>query len=169
MIDLCTTNKAKAFVIGVQTNGGTRIDIKLRTENLEGFRRYSAFWSQPYCMNFLTIGFQNTICCSERNTDKNKCAEYLTTHRAPQAKIVNGKTAAELADLNQDILKQIPETIFDGSGSRNGPARSTSAINRGTHPSGDVKSSNRSYAKARNWAVVPARQKRVRVRQGNEL
>ena len=97
-------------VLGYNTNGGTRIDIKLRTDNLEGFRPYpdlvatllhelSHNWVSEHNLLFWTNYGQMR-------------AEYLTRHRALQSNIVNGKTTAELADLNKDTLKQIPETIL---------------------------------------------------------
>ena len=97
-------------VLGYNTNGGTRIDIKLRTDNLKGFRPYpdlvatllhelSHNWVSEHNLLFWTNYGQMR-------------AEYLTRHRALQSNIVNGKTTAELADLNQDTLKQIPESIL---------------------------------------------------------
>jgi hypothetical protein len=97
--------------LGYNTNGGARIDIKLRTDNLKGFRPYPELVATLlHELSHNWVGEHNLLFWTNFGQMR---AEYLTRHRALQSSLVNGKTTAELADLNKEILERIPETILN--------------------------------------------------------
>jgi hypothetical protein len=100
-----------ACLLGYNTNGGARIDIKLRTDNLKGFRPYPELVATLlHELSHNWVGEHNLLFWTNFGQMR---AEYLTRHRALQSSLVNGKTTAELADLNKEILERIPETILN--------------------------------------------------------
>eukprot|EP00934_Nitzschia_sp_Nitz4_P006761 Nitzschia sp. Nitz4//scaffold91_size79674//44415//45608//NITZ4_005371-RA/size79674-processed-gene-0.108-mRNA-1//-1//CDS//3329560112//6751//frame0 len=99
-----------ACLLGYNTNGGMRIDIKLRTDDNTAFRSYpdlvgtllhelSHNWVSDHNLLFWTNFGQMQ-------------AEYLTRHFALQSTIVNGRTTAELAGLDKSVLQDIPNYIL---------------------------------------------------------
>jgi uncharacterized membrane protein YgcG len=104
--------QSQSCLLGYNTNGGTRIDIKLRTDDLKGFRPYpdlvatllhelSHNWVGPHNLLFWTNYAQMR-------------AEYLHAHLVASSSmiLVKGKTMAELAGLDIAKLEHIYEFIM---------------------------------------------------------
>lgn len=100
-------------LLGYNTNRGLRIDLKLRTDDLSGFRQYpelaatlihelSHNWVSDHNLLFWTNYAQMR-------------AEYLCTHAwlRKSAVIVRGKKTAELAGLNEHALENTYELIMN--------------------------------------------------------
>jgi len=99
-----------ACLLGYNTNAGTRIDIKLRTDDLKGFRPYPELvGTLLHELSHNWVGEHNLLFWTNYAQMR---AEYLTTHRAMQSSLIHGKTTAELAGLNAKVLTRIPETIM---------------------------------------------------------
>lgn len=100
-----------ACLLGYNTNGGARIDIKLRTDDLKGFRPYPELVATLlHELSHNWVGEHNLLFWTNLGQMR---AEYLTSHRALQSTLANGKTTAELAGLNESILESIPEAILN--------------------------------------------------------
>jgi len=98
-------------LLGYNTNGGARIDIKLRTNDLKGFRPYQELvGTLLHELSHNWVSDHNLLFWTNYGQMR---AEYLTRHRALQSDLVNGKTTAELAGLDKSILERIPETILN--------------------------------------------------------
>mmetsp|Transcript_5250 Transcript_5250/g.9195 ORF Transcript_5250/g.9195 Transcript_5250/m.9195 type:complete len:402 (-) Transcript_5250:89-1294(-) len=98
-------------LLGYNTNGGARIDIKLRTDDLQSFRPYpelvstlihelSHNWVSAHDLLFWTNYAQMK-------------SEYLYTHAQLRSTIVRGKTTAELAGLDKKRLDNVLECIMN--------------------------------------------------------
>lgn len=99
-----------ACLLGYNTNAGTRIDIKLRTEDLKGFRPYPELVATLlHELSHNWVGEHNLVFWTNYAQMR---AEYLMTHRAQQSSLIHGKTTAELAGLNGKVLTRIPEAIL---------------------------------------------------------
>jgi hypothetical protein len=82
-------------------DGGARIDVKLRTDDLQGFRpyRYPELVATFCFMNCRTIGWATTICCLGLRVIMPKCGEHICMHASLRSTIIEGKTTAEVAGL----------------------------------------------------------------------
>jgi hypothetical protein len=97
-----------ACLLGYNTNGGTRIDIKLRTDDLQGFRPYTELVATLlHELSHNWVGEHNLLFWTNYAQMR---AEYLYTHaRLRSTNLVKGKTTAALADLDNAKL----ENVFD--------------------------------------------------------
>lgn len=98
-----------ACLLGYNTNHGLRIDIKLRTDDLSGFRNYPELASTLiHELSHNWVGEHNLLFWTNFAQMR---AEYLYTHARLRnsALIVRGKKTAELAGLDETIL----ENVFD--------------------------------------------------------
>ena len=96
-------------LLGYNTNGGTRIDIKLRTDDLQGFRPYPELMATLlHELSHNWVGDHNLLFWTNYAQMR---AEYLYTHARlrSSANLVKGKTTAELAGLEKAKL----ENVFD--------------------------------------------------------
>merc|ERR1719420_942532 len=95
-------------LLGYNTNRGPRIDIKLRTDDLQGFRSYPELASTLiHELSHNWVGDHNLLFWTNYAQMR---AEYLFTHaRLRGALVVRGKTTAELAGLEKTEL----ENVFD--------------------------------------------------------
>jgi hypothetical protein len=100
-------------LLGYNTNGGTRIDLKLRTDDLTGFRPYPQLVATLlHELSHNWVGEHNALFWTNFAQMR---AEYLTRHKALQSTVVEGTTTAERAGLNDPkhpFLQDIPATIF---------------------------------------------------------
>jgi hypothetical protein len=96
-----------ACLLGYNTNHGLRIDIKLRTEDLQGFRPYPELVSTLiHELSHNWVGDHNLLFWTNYAQMR---AEYLYYHmHSTNSVLVEGKTTAELAGLS----KMTKETIF---------------------------------------------------------
>lgn len=93
-------------LLGYNTNHGLRIDIKLRTEDLQGFRPYPELASTLiHELSHNWVGDHNLLFWTNHGQMR---AEYLY-HHIYMTSVVKGKTTAELAGLSNMITK---DTIF---------------------------------------------------------
>jgi WLM domain len=85
-------------LLGYNTNGGARIDIKLRNDNLKGFRPYPDLVATVlHELSHNWVGEHNLLFWTNFGQMR---VEYLFTHMITmQGTIVNGKTTAQLAGL----------------------------------------------------------------------
>jgi len=96
-------------LLGYNTNHGLRIDIKLRTDDLSGFRDYSELASTLiHELSHNWVGEHNLLFWTNFAHMR---AEYLYTHARlrDSSLIVRGKTTAELAGLDKAKL----DNVFD--------------------------------------------------------
>jgi len=96
-------------LLGYNTNRGLRIDVKLRTDNLRGFRPYPELVSTLiHELSHNWVGDHNLLFWTNYAQMR---AEYLYTHARLRSgsRIVRGKTTAELAGLDKTRL----ENVFD--------------------------------------------------------
>ena len=96
-------------MLGYNTNGGTRIDIKLRTDDLQGFRPYPELMATLlHELSHNWVGDHNLLFWTNYAQMR---AEYLYTHARLRSTthLVKGKTTAELAGLEKAKL----ENVFD--------------------------------------------------------
>ena len=96
-------------VLGYNTNHGLRIDIKLRSNDLSGFRSYPELASTLiHELSHNWVGEHNLLFWSNFAQMR---AEYLYTHSQLRNSsiIVHGKKTAELAGLDKEKL----ENVFD--------------------------------------------------------
>jgi hypothetical protein len=93
-------------VLGYNTNGGMRIDIKLRNENLKGFRPYPELVATLiHELSHNWVGDHNLLFWTNYGQMR---AEYLHTHARLRSSFVHGKTTAALAGLSQ-----LDDNVFD--------------------------------------------------------
>jgi len=94
-------------LLGYNTNRGLRIDIKLRTDDLSGFRPYPELvGTLIHELSHNWVGEHNLLFWTNYAQMR---AEYLCTHGRlrKSAVIVRGKKTAELAGLNERVLDNI--------------------------------------------------------------
>jgi hypothetical protein len=98
-----------ACLLGYNTNRGLRIDIKLRTDDLEQFRPYPQLISTLiHELSHNWVGEHNLLFWANYGQMR---VEYLMAHKRLQSNLVQGKTSAELAGLSKTILDG--DNIFD--------------------------------------------------------
>jgi hypothetical protein len=96
-----------ACLLGYNTNGGTRIDIKLRTDDLQDFRPYPELMATLlHELSHNWVGEHNLLFWTNYAQMR---AEYLYTHARLRstANLVKGKTTAELAGLDKAKLENV--------------------------------------------------------------
>lgn len=94
-------------LLGYNTNRGLRIDIKLRTDDLSGFRPYPELvGTLIHELSHNWVGEHNLLFWTNYAQMR---AEYLFTHARlkKSAVIVRGKKTAELAGLNEQVFDNI--------------------------------------------------------------
>merc|ERR1712224_686024 len=100
-------------LLGYNTNRGLRIDIKLRTDDLSGFRNYPELVSTLiHELSRNWVGDHNLLFWTNYAQMR---AEYLCTHARlrKSAFIVRGKKTAELAGLNEHALENTYDFIMN--------------------------------------------------------
>jgi len=100
-------------LLGYNTNRGLRIDIKLRTDDLSGFRQYPELAATLiHELSHNWVGDHNLLFWTNYAQMR---AEYLCTHARlrKSAFIVRGKKTAELAGLNEHALQNTYELIMN--------------------------------------------------------
>ena len=99
-------------LLGYNTNGGARIDIKLRTDDLKGFRPYPQLVETLiHELSHNWVGEHNLLFWTNYAQMR---AEYLYKHASLRSTIVHGKTTAELAGLDTNELDHVFETVMNG-------------------------------------------------------
>jgi hypothetical protein len=107
------TEEHGGCLLGYNTNRGLRIDIKLRTDDLSGFRAYPALVETLiHELSHNWVGDHNLLFWTNYAQMR---AEYLCTHARSRksALIVRGKKTAELAGLDERSLDNIFELIMN--------------------------------------------------------
>lgn len=107
------TEEHGGCLLGYNTNRGLRIDIKLRTDDLSGFRPYPALVETLiHELSHNWVGDHNLLFWTNYAQMR---AEYLCTHARlrKSALIVRGKKTAELAGLDERSLDNIFELIMN--------------------------------------------------------
>lgn len=98
-------------LLGYNTNGGTRIDIKLRSDDLQSFRQYPELVATLiHELSHNWVGEHNTLFWLNYAQMR---AEYLYEHARLLSTIIRGTTTAELAGLNKDKLENVFECIME--------------------------------------------------------
>jgi hypothetical protein len=99
-------------VLGYNTNGGARIDVKLRTDDLQGFRPYPELVATLlHELSHNWVGDHNLLFWTNYAQMR---AEYLYTHASLRSTIIEGKTTAEVAGLDDNNNTQVRlENIYD--------------------------------------------------------
>jgi hypothetical protein len=94
-----------ACLLGYNTNGGARIDVKLRTDDLQSFRPYPELISTLiHELSHNWVGDHNLLFWTNYAQMK---SEYLYTHAKLRSTIVRGKTTAEIAGLDKTKLEDV--------------------------------------------------------------
>jgi WLM domain len=97
-------------LLGYNTNGGARIDIKLRSEDLQTFRPYPELVSTLiHELSHNWVGDHNLLFWTNY---AQMYAEYLFEHARLRSTIVRGTTTAELAGLDKTQLDHVYEYIL---------------------------------------------------------
>mmetsp|Transcript_15628 Transcript_15628/g.23024 ORF Transcript_15628/g.23024 Transcript_15628/m.23024 type:complete len:365 (-) Transcript_15628:136-1230(-) len=92
-------------LLGYNTNAGARIDMKLRTDDLQGFRSYADLASTLiHELSHNWVGEHNLLFWTNYAQMR---AEYLFTHARLRSTIVQGKTTAALAGLDTSKLDNV--------------------------------------------------------------
>ena len=107
------TQQQGACLLGYNTNAGQRIDVKLRTDNLKGFRPYSEIAATLiHELSHNWVGEHNVLFWT--NYAQMRC-QYLYTHaRRTSGYIVRGKTTAQLAEIppNLHTAEEVYERVL---------------------------------------------------------
>jgi hypothetical protein len=99
-----------ACLLGYNTNGGARIDVKLRTDDLQDFRPYPELVATLiHELSHNWVGEHNLLFWTNHAQMR---AEYLMTHARLRSTIVQGKTTAELAGLDAARLENVFQFIM---------------------------------------------------------
>jgi hypothetical protein len=99
-----------ACLLGYNTNGGQRIDLKLRTEDLQDFRPYPQIVATLiHELSHNWVGEHNALFWANYAQMR---AEYLYTHARLRSTVHNGKTTAEFAGLDKAKLENVFEFIM---------------------------------------------------------
>jgi hypothetical protein len=97
-------------LLGYNTNAGARIDIKLRTDDLKGFRSYyDLVATLIHELSHNWVGDHNLLFWTNYAQMR---AEYLYRHSILRSTIVLGKTTAELAGLDKARLDDVYSCIM---------------------------------------------------------
>jgi len=107
------TESSGGCLLGYNTNHGLRIDIKLRTDDLSGFRQYPELASTLiHELSHNWVGDHNLLFWTNYAQMR---TEYLCTHARlrKSAFIVRGRKTAELAGLNERSLENIFDVIMN--------------------------------------------------------
>lgn len=107
------TEHSGGCLLGYNTNHGLRIDIKLRTDDLSGFRPYQQLVSTLiHELSHNWVGDHNLLFWTNYAQMR---AEYLYTHARllKSAILVRGKKTAELAGLDEGSLHNVLELIMN--------------------------------------------------------
>ena len=97
-------------LLGYNTNGGTRIDIKLRTDDLQGFRPYPELVSTlVHELSHNWVGEHNFLFWTNYAQMR---AEYLYEHARLRSTIVNGRITADIAGLDKTRLENVYDFIM---------------------------------------------------------
>ena len=89
-------------LLGYNTNGGMRIDLKLREDNLRGFRPYSQIAATLiHELSHNWVGEHNLLFWTNYGQMR---AEYLHTHLRLRSFVHKGSTTAALAGLSKLLL-----------------------------------------------------------------
>ena len=100
-------------LLGYNTNRGLRIDLKLRTDDLSGFRHYTELVSTLiHELSHNWVGEHNLLFWTNYAQMR---AEYFCTHARLRnsALVVRGKKTAELAGLNEKALDNVFNLIMN--------------------------------------------------------
>lgn len=100
-------------LLGYNTNRGLRIDIKLRTDDLSGFRPYPELvGTLIHELSHNWVGDHNALFWTNYAQMR---AEYFYTHARlrKSSVIVRGKKTSELAGLNEQALENVFELIMN--------------------------------------------------------
>jgi len=91
------TQEKGGCLLGYNTNGGARIDLKLRTDDLSGFRPYQQLVSTLiHELSHNWVGDHNLLFWTNFGQMR---LEYLFKHARLRSFVIDGKTTAELAGL----------------------------------------------------------------------
>lgn len=107
------TESSGGCLLGYNTNHGLRIDIKLRTDDLSGFRDYPDLASTLiHELSHNWVGDHNLLFWTNYAQMK---SEYLCTHARLRrsALVVRGKKTYELAGLNEEALNNVFNLIMN--------------------------------------------------------
>jgi len=100
-----------ACLLGYNTNGGLRIDVKLRTDDLKGFRSYRQLVATVlHELSHNWVGEHNLLFWTNYAQMR---AEYLFTHSMLRSTLVDGRTTAEIAELDGTGLANVYEYIVN--------------------------------------------------------
>mmetsp|Transcript_11184 Transcript_11184/g.12398 ORF Transcript_11184/g.12398 Transcript_11184/m.12398 type:complete len:454 (-) Transcript_11184:101-1462(-) len=104
------TEQSGGCLLGYNTNRGLRIDIKLRTDDLQGFRPYPDLISTLiHELSHNWVGEHNLIFWTNYAQMR---VEYFDAHAQLQHLIVRGKTTSELAGLDRTKLEHPFDSIM---------------------------------------------------------
>ena len=93
------------YLLGYNTNRGLSIDIKLRSNDLSGFRPYAELVSTLiHELSHNWVSDHNLLFWTNFGQMR---AEYLHTHARLRGTLVDGKTTAELAGLSKQDLDDV--------------------------------------------------------------
>jgi len=107
------TESSGGCLLGYNTNHGLRIDIKLRTDDLSGFRDYPDLASTLiHELSHNWVGDHSLLFWTNYAQMK---SEYLCTHARlrTSAMVVRGKKTYELAGLNEQALNNVFNLIMN--------------------------------------------------------
>jgi hypothetical protein len=97
-------------LLGYNTNGGTRIDIKLRSDDLQTFRPYPELVSTLiHELSHNWVGDHNLLFWTNY---AQMYAEYLFEHARLRSTVIRGTTTAEMAGLDKTQLDHVYEYIL---------------------------------------------------------
>ena len=98
-------------LLGYNTNGGMRIDLKLRDDNLWGFRPYSQIAATLiHELSHNWVGEHNLLFWTNYGQMR---AEYVHTHLRLRSFVYRGTTTATLAGLSPLLLQQQGTNVYD--------------------------------------------------------
>merc|ERR1712232_852680 len=97
--------KEGGCLLGYNTNAGARIDLKLRTDDLQSFRSYPELASTLiHELSHNWVGEHNLLFWTNYAQMR---AEYFYSHASLQSTIVRGRTTADIAGLDKKSLENI--------------------------------------------------------------
>ncbi|KAL3905658.1 MAG: hypothetical protein SGILL_009590, partial [Bacillariaceae sp.] len=105
-----TKEQQGGCLLGYNTNGGARIDIKLRTDDLQAFRPYPDLVATLiHELSHNWVGEHNLLFWTNYAQMR---SEYLYTHARLRSTIVRGKTTAEMAGLDKGRLENVLDYVM---------------------------------------------------------